>query len=149
MIAPLDDPALAEFVARLDEINAIADHAPGFVWRLQSEDGNATSIRPFDDARILVNMSVWESVDALKRFVYFSRHREVLGKRREWFEEFSGAYFVMWWLPAGHVPTVAEAKTRLQYFERVGESDYAFTFKHPVPAPLQLADAKSQAKEQV
>jgi heme-degrading monooxygenase HmoA len=95
MLAPRDDPLMAEFVARLDDSNTIADTSPGFVWRLQTEEGNATYVRPFDDDRILVNISVWESGDALKAFVYASKHNEVLRQRRQWFEKFSGAYVVM------------------------------------------------------
>jgi hypothetical protein len=124
MVAPLDSPAMAEFVALLDEINALADRSPGFVWRLQGTDGNATSIRPFDDEFILVNLSVWESIEQLK-----SAHAGVLRRRREWFEKFSGGYLALWWVPAGHIPTAAEAKERLIHLQEHGETAYAFTFR--------------------
>jgi hypothetical protein len=112
MLAPLTDPIMAGFVARLDEINAIADTSPGFVWRLQTEDGNATSLRPFDDDLILVNMSVWASLSDLLVFVYKSQHRQVLQQRRDWFERFDGPYVALWWVQVGHLPTVEEAKER-------------------------------------
>jgi hypothetical protein len=106
--APLDSPTLAGFVAQLEPINVLADGSPGFVWRLQTEDGNATAIRVFDD--LMVNMSVWESIDALAAFVYRSGHIEVMQRRREWFERMAVAYQCLWWVPAGHIPTVGEAE---------------------------------------
>ena len=129
-VAPLDSATLANFVARLDEINALADGAPGFVWRLKADEGRPSSyLQPYDDERILVNMSVWESVDALKQYVYKTAHAELLRQRREWFEQFSGAYLAMWWVPAGHIPGVDEAKKRLAHLEEHGPSQFAFTFK--------------------
>jgi hypothetical protein len=135
LLAPLASPQLAGFVERLDEINAFADGAPGFVWRLQTEDGDATAIRPFDDDRILVNMSVWESIDALGAFVYRSRHREVLHRRRDWFAQMTTPILALWWLPAGTTPTLDEAKLRLELLERLGATPEAFTFKEPFPPP--------------
>lgn len=98
MLAPLDDPVMVGFVARLDEINALADKSPGFIWRLQSEVGeaSATYLRPFDDDMIIVNLSVWESVEQLKQFVYKTAHAEVMRQRREWFEKFAGMYQALW-----------------------------------------------------
>jgi len=127
--APLEDASNAPWVSRLDEINALADQAPGFVWRLQTEEGNATYLRPFDDTHIIVNMSVWESIEALKEYVYKSAHSELLRQRREWFEHFEGAYVAMWWVPKGHTPGVDEAKKRLRHLEEHGPSQFAFTFK--------------------
>jgi hypothetical protein len=134
--APLDSPQLAGFVSMLDPINALADGAPGFVWRLQTEDGDATAIRAFDDERMLVNMSVWESVEALGAFVYGTRHLDVLRQRREWFEKMTTTYLALWWVPAGTIPTVEEAKRRLDLLERRGPSVDAFTFREPFPPPL-------------
>lgn len=134
-IAPMDSPVMAEFVALLDEINALADHSPGFVWRLQDGGGNATYIRPFADDRILVNLSVWESVEHLKEFVYKSAHGPVVRRRGEWFEKFDGAYQVLWWVKAGEIPTVEEAKRRLDHLRESGESSYAFTFKRIFAPP--------------
>jgi hypothetical protein len=124
---------MAGFLARLDDINELADKSPGFVWRLQTSEGNATYLRPYDDDRILVNLSVWETIDALKQFVYRTAHAELLGKRQEWFEAFSGAYLALWWVPAGHIPGMDEAKKRLAHLDRQGPSQFAFTFKSSFP----------------
>ncbi len=129
MVAPLESPAMAGFVARLAEINALADRSPGFVWRLQTDDGDATCIRPYDDDRILVNFSVWETVDQLKDYVYHSAHRDVMRNRREWFEKFDGMYLALWWVEAGRIPEIEEAKRRLEYLQNHGESAFAFTFR--------------------
>jgi hypothetical protein len=136
--ASLDSPELAGFVAQLEPINALADHSPGFVWRLQTEDGDATAIRPFDDERIMVNLSVWESLAALRTFVYASRHLDVMRHRREWFHRMD-AYLALWWVPAGTIPTVAQAKDRLQLLAGHGPGPDAFTFRVPFPAPAGAA----------
>jgi hypothetical protein len=133
--APVDSPRLAGFVEMLDPINALAERTPGFVWRLQTEDGNATAIRPFEDERIAVNLSVWESLEALGEFVYASSHLDVLRRRREWFERMDEAYLVLWWIPAGTIPTVEEAKRRLEILRERGPSPRAFTFREPFPPP--------------
>lgn len=126
--APIDSPLLEEFAELLDPINALADRSPGFVWRLQTEDGDATAVRGFGDDRLIVNMSVWESVDALAEFVYRSGHVDVMRRRREWFERIR-LYMVLWWVQAGHVPTVTEAEERLEHLRHHGPTPYAFTFK--------------------
>jgi hypothetical protein len=131
--AQLDDPLMAGFVGRLDEINALADHSPGFVWRLQTPEGNATYLRPYDDDRMLLNMSVWESVEALKQYVYRTAHAELLRQRHEWFEKIS-VFAALWWVPAGHHPGVDEAKKRLAYLDGHGATKFAFTFKNILPA---------------
>ncbi len=133
--APVDDPLMDGFTSRLDEINHIADTAPGFVWRLQTEEGNATSIHAFDDPMLLVNMSVWESVEALHDFTYRSLHRELLRGRAEWFDRHDGPYQVMWWVPAGHQPSLEEAKARLDKLINDGPSPEAFTFAQRFDAP--------------
>ncbi len=125
----LESPVMAGFVNRLDEINALADGSPGFVWRLQSDAGNATYLRPFEDDRLLFNMSVWETIEALRNYVYHSTHAELLRQRREWFEKFSGVYLTLWWVPAGHIPSVDEAKKRIAHLEAKGPTQFAFTFK--------------------
>jgi hypothetical protein len=129
--ATLDDPSMAGFVARLDEINALADRSSGFVWRLQTPEGNATSLRPYQDERILVNMSVWESIEALKGYVYRSAHTELIRARAEWFEKFTGVYQALWWVPVGQLPGVDEAKKRLAHLEVHGPTAFAFTFQKP------------------
>jgi len=135
MKAPPEDPLIADFMAALDPINALADAAPGFVWRLQTEDGNATAIRPYEDELLLVNMSTWASVEALADFVYRSAHRDVMVRRREWFEKMDELFTVLWWVPAGHVPSVDEAKDRLERLRTEGPTPEAFTFRHPFPPP--------------
>ncbi len=126
--APLDHPSMFGFTSRLDEINALADEAQGFVWRLQTDEGDATSIRAFDDPSLIVNLSVWESIEALHAFTYRSEHRELLRGRREWFLRRDGHHQVLWWVPVGHLPDVDEARRRLDHLERHGPTDMAFTF---------------------
>ncbi len=129
---PLDSPGMAEFVARLEDINALADSAPGFVWRLQTEDGDATGI-DFFGADLLVNMSLWRDLDSLRDFAFRSAHRELLARRREWFATLEPAYAVLWWLPAGRIPTLQEAAGRLECLRRDGPGPRAFTFGKPFP----------------
>ncbi|TDC78299.1 DUF3291 domain-containing protein [Actinomadura sp. 7K507] len=125
---PLDDPRAADFVARLEPVNALADSAPGFVWRL-TEDGqpDATGMRPAGED-VIINYSVWESAEALWDFVYRSPHLETMRRRREWFQRHVDAHLVMWWIPAGYVPTVEEALERLALLRGQGPSPRAFTF---------------------
>jgi hypothetical protein len=137
--APLDGPELAGFVAQLEPINALADHSPGFVWRLQTEDGDATCIRPYDDERIMVNLSVWASLEALRGFVYATRHLDVMRRRREWFHRMADPYLALWWVSAGTIPTVVEAKERIERLARDGPGPDAFTFRSPFPAPAGAA----------
>ena len=132
-VAPLDGPELAGFVNGLESVNALADAAPGFVWRLQTEDGDATAIRPFDDDRMIVNMSAWESVEALAAFVYSGEHRTFLVRRREWFVPMREAIQVLWW--SDGVPTLDEALRRLAHLREHGPAPHAFTFRQPFAAP--------------
>jgi len=131
--APTEDPLMAGFMNRLDEINALAERSPGFVWRLQTDEGNATYLRPYEDDRILINMSVWESIESLRQYVYGSAHMELLRKRHQWFEKFSGVYMALWWVPAGHIPGLDEAKKRLAHLEAHGPTEFAFTFNTMFP----------------
>jgi hypothetical protein len=133
IVAELNDPVMAGFVNRLDEINALADGSPGFVWRLIVNDGNATYLRPFDDNWMLMNMSVWETVEQLRHFVYKTVHIELLRERHAWFEKLAGVYTALWWVPEGHIPGVDEAKQRLAHLEAHGPSEFAFTFQAVVP----------------
>ena len=132
---PGHEAAVADFMALLDPVNALADGAPGFVWRLQTEAGNATAIRPFDDPNLLINLSIWESFEALRDFVYASRHLDVMRRRREWFVRLTEEYMALWWVPAGTIPTVDDAKRALDRLRRAGPSPAAFTFREPYPAP--------------
>jgi hypothetical protein len=127
----MDEPVMREFVARLAEINALADRSPGFVWRLQTEDGDATALRPYPDERVLINLSVWDDLDVLRGYVYRSTHAAVMRRRREWFERFEGVFVALWWVPAGHHPSVAEAVERLAHLETLGPTAYAFSFAQP------------------
>jgi hypothetical protein len=134
LLAPLDDPQLAEFVGSLERINAIADESPGFVWRLQGESGDATSLRPLGQD-VIVNMSVWRDIDSLHDFVYRTAHAPVMAKRRQWFAKPEGPFMVLWWIRAGYRPTIDDARARLAILARKGASPTAFTFKTRFPAP--------------
>jgi GNAT superfamily N-acetyltransferase len=134
LLAPIDDPSIADFADNLDRINAIGDAAPGFVWRLQTDDGNATSIQSYPDPLVIVNMTVWTSVAALKEFAYRTEHADFLARRREWFAAGSTGV-VLWWIRAGDLPTLNDAKRRLEFLQRHGASPYAFRFARP-PAPF-------------
>jgi hypothetical protein len=153
LVAPLDSPRLADFVAGLDPVNAAADGAPGFVWRLQTEDGNATSLRAFEDdadgapGGIIINMSVWESVEDLAAYVYGDTHRALLRRRREWFELMKDAYAALWWIPRGHIPTPAEAEDRVRRLRAHGPAPDAFTLKVHFPPPDTAAAAPLHSPE--
>ena len=127
----MDSETMRGFSERLDEINALADQFPGFVWRLQTEDGDATSIQAFDDPSLLINMSVWEDLDSLKKYVYKSAHVELLRDRDAWFGKIVAAHQALWWVPAGHIPTLEEGKERLAHLDQHGPGERAFTFAKP------------------
>ena len=135
LVAPYGSPPVAEFVASLPQINALADAQAGFVWRLTGESDDATSIQAFDDPMVALNMSVWESLEALAAFVYRTDHRAFMRRRREWFEAPAEAYMALWWVPAGHQPTPAEGRARLEALRRDGPTPFAFSFREPFPAP--------------
>lgn len=135
MLAPIDDPIMTDFVAQLPSINALAEETPGFVWRLQSEGGDATSIKVYDDDMVIINLTVWESVETLREYIYKSAHSAVMRGRRRWFEKFDGPYYALWWIPAGHIPTPQEGKERLEYLRKHDDSAYAFSFRNVFTAP--------------
>ena len=136
LIAPIDDPKIAEFVAQLAPINALADKAPGFVWRLQSASGNATDIIYDErDPSIFLNMSVWESLGALRDYAYRSDHARVLRDRAKWFEKMDKPHYCLWWIPAGHIPTVAEGRNRLEHYQVHGPTQHSFWFSKLFPEP--------------
>lgn len=124
----MSDPVMAEFMANLPAINALAERSPGFVWRLQTEDGDATAVRPYDDMRILINLSVWADLASLRDYVFRSDHAAFMRRRREWFERFERIYVALWWVPAGHHPPVAEAVARLAHLEQHGPTPAVFGF---------------------
>ena len=131
--APLDSPQLADFVANLGPINAVADVSEGFVWRLQTEAGDATALRFMDDDWLIVNMSVWKSLEALRSYVYRSRHADVLRRRQEWFDRMVEAHVALWWIEAGTLPTLDDAHERLTMLRAHGPTPDAFTLKEPYP----------------
>jgi hypothetical protein len=136
----LDDPRMADFMNNLARVNALAERSPGFVWRYADASGNATDTRPFaEDPRMIINMSVWESVEALERFVWQTVHRRFYARKHEWFEKLEGAYFVLWHVAAGHRPSVEEAIARLDHLKTHGPSDYAFGWQDVASAkPLEV-----------
>ncbi len=131
---PLDSPQLSDFVNNLDRINGLAENSPGFVWRLQTEDGDATSIDYFGDNAI-VNMSLWDGIEHLHQYVYHSAHVDVMRRKKEWFQKMVEAHMVLWWIPKGHRPTLQEADEKLQCLRIHGPSCNAFTFKKSFSAP--------------
>ena len=133
---PLDDERMAEFVEALEPINELAEASPGFVWRLTGDDGQSSSyVEVSDDPLLAINLTVWESVEALRAYVFKSDHAAFLRRRREWFQPFDGVFAACWWVPAGHLPTVDEAMERLADLEANGPTESTFGFKPPFPAP--------------
>lgn len=141
--APMDSPVMAEFVAALDRINALADESAGFIWRLQSDAGNATDIVAYDDPAIIINMSLWRSIDDLFDFTYRTNHSAIMAQRRNWFDKLDGAHMALWWVPVGSVPSVLEARERLDLLTQLGPTPQAFTFKQRYdPAGVELTRVK-------
>jgi hypothetical protein len=135
--APLTSPELADFVAGLEPLNALAERSPGFVWRLQTDAGDATSIHAFDDDRLLMNMSVWRSLEDLRNYVYRSEHVDILRRRLDFFERMEEAYLALWWLPSDRLPTIEEAVWRIELLRRHGPTAEAFTFRSPFGPPVE------------
>jgi hypothetical protein len=140
LTAPVDSPVLAGFMAALDPVNAAAEQAPGFIWRLQTEDGNATAIQAFEwdaagSAGVIVNMSVWTDTEHLGAFVYGEMHRQIMRRRREWFCLMREAYLACWWVPAGHRPGTGEAEDRIRYLRAHGPTPHAFNLRVSYPPP--------------
>jgi len=142
---PLDDPRMADFVNNVDRVNGLADTIPGFVWRLQDESGHAMNMTVYDDPRILPNLTVWENVEALERFVWQTLHRRFYGRREEWFEKIETP-LVLWWIPEGHRPTMAEGVDRLDHLKANGPSDYAFGWER-LPGAKLFRGARCETKE--
>ncbi|MFI6879632.1 DUF3291 domain-containing protein [Streptomyces sp. NPDC050400] len=133
--APLDAPGMKDFTNNLEPVNAVADAADGFVWRLQDDTGDATDFRIYGDAWLMVNMSVWRDTNALTAFMYQGTHRELLARRREFFERISEAVTALWWVPAGHRPTIEEAEERLTLLRENGPTERAFTLGRSFSPP--------------
>lgn len=135
LLEPLDHPSLADFVAALDPINRLAEEWAGFVWRHQTPEGDSTAVRPYPDDRVIINFSVWTDAQSLHDYTYKSDHVDVFRRRREWFERTVEAHLVMWWIPAGHVPAIAEADERLSILRAKGPTPGAFTFRQRYDPP--------------
>jgi heme-degrading monooxygenase HmoA len=149
LLAPTDDPLVAEFMEALDSVNALAEASPGFRWRFQTEEGNATAVRPYEDDRILINFSVWESEESLGDYVYRSAHATFLRRRREWFERTTDIIVALWWVPFGDWPTVDDAIARLDHLRAHGPTPHAFTFRHqfdPMGAPVATGDDRNACR---
>ena len=142
---PLDDPRMADFMQNLNRINELGKASAGFVWILETEAGNATDIHAFDDPAILINLTVWESIESLRDFAYRTEHVDYLRRRQEWFEPLK-PYMVLWWVRAGHIPTIDESKERLMYLEAHGPTPFAFTFRKSFPPEKELTQSREGAK---
>lgn len=138
--AALTDPLMQGFVEQLDHINELADNSPGFVWRLQTEEGDATAVQLYEDPLVIVNLSVWESLEALEQYVYSGEHLTVLKSRKNWFEKFDGPMLALWWIPAGATPTPESARDALEKLRRDGPTPEVFTFAKRYPAPTLRED---------
>lgn len=132
----INDPIMQEFVENLERVNSIAEASEGFVWRLKDENNNATSMNPYDDEQVIINVSVWESFETLEHFMYKTFHSEFLKRRKEWFQNFGTAHTAMWWIPAGKFPTMQEAVDQLDYLQKNGASEKVFDFRNKFPAPV-------------
>ena len=131
---PIGSAEMADFVDNLENINLLADSSPGFVWRLQTEDGDATSI-DFFGSDVLVNMSIWADIESLHAYVYKTVHAKIMSRRKEWFHRVEEAYTVLWWVAEGHIPSLAEAREKIERLKSVGPGPLAFSFKQAYPAP--------------
>ena len=129
MLAPMDSPVMADFVANLDRINALAEASDGFIWRLKDEGNNATSIKIFDNDFLIVNMSMWIDVDSLFKFAYHSNHVEIFKRRKEWFSKMPEMHMALWYVPVNSMPTVKDAEERLTHIRANGPTEFAFTFQ--------------------
>lgn len=126
--AKMDSEIMKGFVDRLDEINQIADHFAGFIWRLQTEDGDSTGIRAFSDPNLIINMSVWKDIKSLKSYVYKSAHVELIRDRQAWFNKMLESQIALWWVPVGHIPSIEEGKQKLDLLDKNGPNENVFTF---------------------
>ncbi len=131
----MESPVMAGFVERLDQINQLAEQSKGFVWRLKTEQGDATGIKAFEDERLIINLSLWQNLDSLKYYVYQSMHIELIQHRKNWFNKMNSKQLALWWIPEGSIPTIDEGKRKLQYLQNHGPSASVFTFAKPYPHP--------------
>ena len=134
----INDPIMQEFVDNLDNVNALAERSPGFIWRLKDESNNASSFDPFNDEQVIINISVWEDVRSLEHFTYKTFHTDFLKRRKEWFNRYGKAHFALWWIKEGKFPTIEEAVERLAYLQQNGTTAYAFSFRDQFGKPDDL-----------
>lgn len=134
----INDPMMKEFVDNLNIVNQIAEKSNGFVWRLKDENNNATSINPYNDEQVIINVSVWENIETLEEFMYRTFHSEFLKRRKEWFSNFGKAHTAMWWVPEGHIPSLEEAVEKLDYLQKNGATINSFDFRNKFPPPLSI-----------
>lgn len=133
----INDPIMKEFVDNLDNVNAIAESSEGFVWRLKDDSNNATSLNPYNDEQVIINVSVWESIETLENFMYKTFHSDFLRRRKEWFQSFGKAYTAMWWIPKGQFPTMQQAVDKLDFLQKNGASAMVFDFRKKFSPPSE------------
>jgi hypothetical protein len=131
----INDPITKEFVDNLDKVNALAESSQGFVWRLKDESNNATNLNPYNDEQVIINISVWQSIETLEDFIYKTFHTEFLKRRKEWFQSYGKAYTAMWWIPQGQFPPIQEAIEKLDYYQKNGPSELVFDFRNKYLSP--------------
>ena len=131
----INDPVMLEFTDNLERVNNLAEQSEGFIWRLKDESNNATSLNPYDDEQVIINISVWESIETLEKFVYKTFHTDFLKRRKEWFHAYGKAYTAMWWIPAGKFPGIAEGVDKLDYLQKNGASELVFDFRNKYLPP--------------
>lgn len=139
-LAEMDSPVMKDFVDNLERINQLGEQSPGFVWRMKDDSGNATAIPVYDDPRIIANLTVWQDPESLKNFLFKTEHAQFLKRKKEWFEPVKEATYALWWIPAGHQPSLSEAKEKLAWLRQYGESAQAFSFKKLFPAETEKQD---------
>jgi hypothetical protein len=132
----INDPIMKEFVDNLEKVNAIAESSEGFIWQLKDDNNNATEMNPYDDEQVIINVSVWESIESLESYIYKSMHSDFLKRRREWFHSFGKVYTAMWWVAVGEVPTLQDAVDKLEHLQVYGASEKVFDFRNKFPKPL-------------
>ena len=137
LVAPLDDPRIDDFRNALERINLLGEAQPGFVWRAKGAGFDATDCRVFDDPDILINATVWESIEHLAAFAYRTDHREFVRRRHDWFAPATEAFQAIWWVPVGHIPTLDECVERLTHIRAYGPTAYAFDFRTRFDAPAE------------
>jgi len=131
----IEDPIMKEFVTNLDRINDLAEHSPGFIWRLKDESNNASSFNPFNDEQVIINISVWKDIESLENFTYKTFHTHFLKRRKEWFHKYGKAYFALWWVEEGNYPSIEESIERLEHLQRKGATEKAFDFRNTFTRP--------------